>query len=56
MISQAIKNQLRELETEYGRFKKGKASLLQMITEAELPESVYNSNAIENSTLTMKET
>lgn len=56
MISQAIKNQLRELETEYGRFKKGKASLLQMITEVELPESVYNSNAIENSTLTMKET
>lgn len=56
MISQAIKNQMRELKAEYNRLKKGKASLLQMITEAELPEAVYNSNAIENSTLTMKET
>lgn len=56
MISQAIKTRLRELKKEYDRLKKGKASLLQMIAEAELPESVYNSNAIENSTLTMKET
>ena len=35
---------------------KGKESLLKMISEAELPEGVYNSNAIENSTLTIKET
>jgi len=27
-----------------------------MIAESELPEMVYNSNAIENSTLTLKET
>lgn len=27
-----------------------------MIDEVEIPESVYNSNAIENSTLTLKET
>ena len=34
----------------------GRDSLLQMIAEAELPEQVYNSNAIENSTLTLEET
>ena len=27
-----------------------------MVDEAEIPEAVYNSNAIENSTLTLKET
>jgi Fic family protein len=36
--------------------KKGKESLLDIIFETELPESVYNSNAIENSTLTISET
>lgn len=30
--------------------------LLQIILEVELPEQVYNSNAIENSILTIKET
>ncbi len=35
---------------------RGKESLLQLLDEAELPELVYNSNAIENSTLTLKET
>ena len=35
---------------------KGKASLLKLIDESELSESVFNSNAIENSTLTLKET
>lgn len=34
----------------------GKESLVKMIYEAELGESVYNSNAIENSTLTLEET
>lgn len=41
---------------EYDRLKIGKESLLKIIDEAEIPESVYNSNAIENSTLTLKET
>ncbi len=36
--------------------KKKKGSLFKLIDEAELSESVYNSNAIENSTLTLKET
>lgn len=56
MISQTVKSRIRTLRKEYDRLKKGKASLLQMIAEAELPEGVYNSNAIENSTLTLKET
>jgi len=41
------------------RFKKAsrnQQSLLQVLTEAEIPEHVYNSNAIENSTLTLEET
>lgn len=44
------------LKAEYDRLKTGKESLLKMIDEVEIPESVYNSNAIENSTLTLKET
>lgn len=34
----------------------GKESLLNLIVEAEVAEQVYNSNAIENSTLTLEET
>jgi Fic family protein len=44
------------LKGEYDSLKKGKESLLAMIDEVEIPENVYNSNAIENSTLTLKET
>ncbi len=44
------------LKKEYDHLKIGKDSLLKIIDEAEVPESVYNSNAIENSTLTLKET
>lgn len=44
------------LKREYDRLKKGKQSLLAILDEVEIPESVYNSNAIENSTLTLKET
>ncbi len=36
--------------------KKGKESLLTVLDEVELAESVYNSNAIENSTLTLPDT
>ena len=34
----------------------GKQSLLKLLSEAEVAEQVYNSNAIENSTLTLEET
>ena len=51
-----IKTRIKALKEDYDRLRLGKASLLSMIDEAEVPESVYNSNAIENSTLTLKET
>lgn len=51
-----IKTRLQNLKTEFDTLKKGKESLLIMVDEAEVAEAVYNSNAIENSTLTLKET
>jgi Fic family protein len=53
---QRIKNRIKNLKEQYEVLKKGKESLLAMIDEVEIPENVYNSNAIENSTLTLKET
>lgn len=50
------KKHIQELKSEYDTLRKGKDSLLIMVDEAEVPEAVYNSNAIENSTLTLKET
>ena len=50
------KKHIQELKAEYDSLRKGKESLLVMVDEAEIPEAVYNSNAIENSTLTLKET
>ena len=55
-ITKPIKNRLTALKSEYDTLRQGKESLLVMMDEAEAPESVYNSNAIENSTLTLKET
>lgn len=55
-VSQPIKDRIRKLKEEYDRLRVGKDSLLKIIDEAEIAESVYNSNAIENSTLTLKET
>lgn len=55
-ITKPIKDTITRLKAEYDILRKGKESLLVMIDEAEIPESVYNSNAIENSTLTLKET
>lgn len=55
-ITKPIKERIQALKAEYDILRKGKDSLLVMIDEAEVPESVYNSNAIENSTLTLKET
>ncbi|OGR88286.1 MAG: hypothetical protein A3A86_04870 [Elusimicrobia bacterium RIFCSPLOWO2_01_FULL_60_11] len=54
--SNLIKDRIGALKETYDRLRAGKESLLSMIDEAEIPESVYNSNAIENSTLTLKET
>lgn len=52
----SAKRKILSLKKQYDILRKGKESLLQIIDESELPESVYNSNAIENSTLTLKET
>lgn len=55
-ITKPIRNQIQKLKNEFDTLKKGKESLLILIDEVEIPESVYNSNAIENSTLTLQET
>ena len=52
----STKKQLRELKIAYDAERLGKESLLVIIDEAEIAEAVYNSNTIENSTLTLKET
>ena len=54
--STSVQKRIEILKKEYDRLKIGKDSLIKIIDEAEIPESVYNSNAIENSTLTLKET
>ena len=50
------KENIKVLKTKYDKLSRGKVSLLKLIDESELSESVFNSNAIENSTLTLKET
>ncbi|OIP97568.1 hypothetical protein AUK40_02940 [Candidatus Wirthbacteria bacterium CG2_30_54_11] len=55
-INQKMKQRIDTLKKEYDSLKTGKESLLAMIMETEVPEAVYNSNAIENSTLTIAET
>ena len=56
MTTRSAKNHIKTLKEEYDRLKIDKDSLLRIIEEAEIPEMVYNSNAIENSTLTLRET
>jgi len=56
MTNKENKEKLITLKKEFETLKRGKESLLDIIFEAELPESIYNSNAIENSTLTLPET
>ena len=51
-----IRTRIQVLKRAYDTLRQGKESLLLMIDEVEIPESVYNSNAIENSTLTLEET
>jgi len=49
-------DKIKDLKTNFDTLKSGKDSLLVLIDQNEIPENVYNSNAIENSTLTLKET
>lgn len=56
MINQTTKDKIQALHQHYSCLAKGNASILKEITLAEIPELVYNSNAIENSTLTLEDT
>ncbi len=49
-------NKVNALRERYYQCSTGKESLLMLIAEAEVAEQVYNSNAIENSTLSLEET
>ena len=52
----AVFNKINLLRERYYKASTGKDALIKLISEAEIPEQVYNSNAIENSTLTLEET
>lgn len=47
---------IQSLRERYYKALPGKEALLNILNEAEIPEHVFNSNAIENSTLTLEET
>jgi len=51
-----VYNKINSLRERYCKASIGKEALLKLISEAEVAEQVYNSNAIENSTLTLEET
>ncbi len=51
-----VRARIQGLKREYDSLRPGKESLLAMIDEVEVSEIVYNSNAIENSSLTLEET
>ena len=56
MINQTTKDKIEVLHQQYINLAKGNEPLLKQIALAEIPEMVYNSNAIENSTLTLEDT
>lgn len=56
MIYQPIRDKIELLQKQYAELSKGNEKLLKEIALAEIPEMVYNSNAIENSTLTLEDT
>lgn len=49
-------NKINYLRERYYKALVGKEALVTLISAAEVAEQVYNSNAIENSTLTLEET
>ena len=56
MINQTTKDKIEALHQHYINLATGNEPLLKEIALAEIPEMVYNSNAIENSTLTLEDT
>ena len=56
MINQTTKDKIDNLRELYAELSVGREHVLHDIAIAEIPEMVYNSNAIENSTLTLEDT
>ncbi len=56
MINQTTKDKIKALQQQYETLTKSNEALLREISIAEIPEMVYNSNAIENSTLSLEDT
>ncbi|MGH7142213.1 MAG: Fic family protein [Candidatus Saccharimonadales bacterium] len=56
MINQITKSRITTLSDKYKKLAINKTQAISEIALAEIPEMVYNSNAIENSTLTLKDT
>jgi Fic family protein len=56
VIYQTTKDKIEALQKRYVELSNGNEKLLKEIAIAEIPEMVYNSNAIENSTLTLEDT
>jgi Fic family protein len=52
----SVLSKINSLRERYYKASIGKEALIQLVSEAEVTEQVYNSNAIENSTLTLEET
>lgn len=52
----SVFNKVNSLRGRYYKASIGKEALIKLISETEVAEQVYNSNAIENSTLTLEET
>jgi Fic family protein len=56
MINQITKDRIATLSKQYINLANNNSEAVRQIAMAEIPEMVYNSNAIENSTLTLKDT
>ncbi len=56
MINQITRDRIAALSSQYKALVEKHPDAIREITCAEIPETVYNSNAIENSTLTLKDT
>lgn len=56
MINQVTRDRINSLSEEYRRLAVKYKEAIRELTVSELPEMVYNSNAIENSTLTLEDT
>ena len=56
MINQATRDKINSLSEDYRKLATKHKEAIKELTISELPEMVYNSNAIENSTLTLEDT